>query len=167
MQQPEVVDSDHVFRVAFWHNAVIVDVGGDMDLVHMQRLGRAYRDLLAQHPDGIVSCAFLRAEVPVSSAAARAESARFMKELGNSILRVAMVSEHRGVLMQMITTIIRGINVIARNPKLVLLRSAQEAAEAVAPMVHSKDSTPKTPESVLAAIAQVRRGYESKVSKLG
>lgn len=115
MLQPEVVDSDHVFRVAYWHNAVIVDVGGDMDLVHMQRLGRAYRDLLAQNPGGIVSCAFLRAEVPVSSAAARAESARFMKELGDSILRVAMVSEHRGVLMQMITTIIRGINVIARN----------------------------------------------------
>jgi hypothetical protein len=167
MLQPEVVDSDHVFRVAYWHNAVIVDVGGDMDLVHMQRLGRAYRDLAEKSPGGIVSCAFLRAEVPVSSAPARAESARFMKDLGNSILRVAMVSEHRGVLVQMITTIIRGINVVARNPKLVVLRSVEEVARVVAPLVHSKGSTPETPETLMAAIAHVRRGYESMARNLG
>lgn len=77
--QPEVVHSDNVFRVAYWHNAVIVDVRGDIDLAHMQRLGRAYQALVERYPEGIVCCAFLRAEVPVSSREVRAESARFMR----------------------------------------------------------------------------------------
>lgn len=158
--QPEVVHSDNVFCLAYWHNAVIVDVRGDIDLPHMQRLGRAYQVLLEKYPEGIVCCAFLRAEVPVSSREARAESARFMRELGNSILRVAMVSEQRGVLVQMINTVIRGINVVARNPKLVLLQSTHEAARSIAPLLQSKTGARETPETLLAVIERVRSGYE-------
>jgi hypothetical protein len=127
----------------------------------MQRLGRAYQTLLEKYPEGIVSCAFLRPEVPVSSAQARAESARFMRELGNSLLRVAMVSEHRGMLVQVITTIIRGINVVARNPKLVVAQSAQDAARSVAPLMQTKSATPETAETLMAMIERVRRGYDS------
>lgn len=157
--QPEVVHSDNVFCLAYWHNAVIIDVCGDIDLAHMQRLGRAYQLLLEKYPEGIVCCAFLRADVPVSSKEARAESARFMRELGDSILRVAMVSEHRGVLVQVITTIIRGINVVARNPKLVLLQSVHEAARSVAPLLQSKTATRETADTLVAVIERVRAGY--------
>lgn len=158
--QPQVVQSDAVFCLAFWHNAVILDVRGDIDLAHMQQLGRAYQTLLDKYPDGIVCCAILRAEVPVSSREVRAESARFMRELGNSLLRVAMVSEHRGMLVQMMSTIIRGINVVARNPKLVMLRSTQEAAQSLAPFVQSKTSARETTESLIAVIERVKRGLE-------
>lgn len=165
--QPEVVHSDRVFCLAYWHNVVIVDVRGDMDLAHMQQLGRAYQALVERYPDGIVCCAFLRAEVPVSSKEARAESARFMRELGNSILRVAMVSEHRGVLVQAITAIIRGINVVARNPKLVLLQSSQEAARSVAPLLQSKTAARETTESLIAVIERVRSGYAKHAFERG
>ncbi len=164
--QPEVIHSDGVFCLAYWHNAVIVDVRGDVDLAHMQRLGRAYHALLEKYPAGIVCCAFLRAEVPVSSSDARAESARFMRELGDSLLRVAMVSEHRGVLVQVITTVIRGINVVARNPKLVLLQSAQEAARSVAPLLQSKTGERETSETLIAAIERIRSGYDGSSARV-
>lgn len=83
-----------------------------------------------------------------------------MRELGNSILRVAMVSEQRGVLVQMINTVIRGINVVARNPKLVLLQSTHEAARSIAPLLQSKTGARETPETLLAVIERVRSGYE-------
>lgn len=71
-----------------------------------------------------------------------------------------MVSEHRGVLVQMMTTIIRGINVVARNPKLVLLQSTQEAARSVAPLLQSKTVSRETAETLIAVIERVRSGYE-------
>jgi len=159
---PRVVHSDQVFRIAYWHNAAIVDVGGDMDVLHMKRLGRAYRDLLKDHPEGIVSCSVMRPDVPISSADARDESARVLKELGDSLLRVAMVPEHQGVVAQVISTVIRGINIVARNPKLVLFRTLEDATKSLAPLVKRQAPVADTAVELLAAVNAVRQDYDPR-----
>ena len=156
--RPRVLHSDSVYRLACWHNAVLVDVAGNIDLHHMKRLGRAYRELLVEYPNGILSCAIIRPGVPIAAADARTESARFMKELGESLLRVAMLIEDQGVLAQVMQTVIRGINVLARNPKLMLFRSLDEAASSLAPLVATAPGSDVASE-LLAAIALVRSDY--------
>ncbi|HEV8245179.1 MAG TPA: hypothetical protein VGP93_05400 [Polyangiaceae bacterium] len=164
LANPRILHSDNVFRIASWRNAIITDVAGSIDVERMRRLGRAYRELLVDHPEGIVSCGLIRPGVPVAPADARNESARFMKELGSSIL-VAMIVEDKGVLAQVMQTVIRGINVLARNPRLIMFRSIEEAVSFLAPQVSAAGAGSDVAADLLAAIRFVRSDYAPEVAK--
>jgi hypothetical protein len=157
---PRIVQSDSVFRIAFWRNVVIIEVAGKIDLLHMRQLARRYREALVENPAGILSFAVLRAGVPIAPADARAESAQFMKDLGDSVLRVGMTIEAKGVLAQAMHTVIRGINVLVRKPRLVIYRSVEEAVTSLAPLVVASEPGADLPAELLAAVRLVRSGYE-------
>jgi hypothetical protein len=136
----------------------LVEVAADIDVEHMRRLARAHDELLAQWPDGIATLSVVREGVPVASTASRDESARFIKALGPSLRRTAMVLEGRGMISQLLTTVIRGINVVTRSQKLVIAPSIQEAVASVAPLVDG--ILPAQASSQLAeAMYALRAGY--------
>jgi hypothetical protein len=154
----KVFHIDPALKITFCHNALIVDVAGDMDIPRMLILERAYRALLADYPKGIVSLSLLRSGVPIASSAARNQISRAMKELGDSVRRVAMVIEAKGVGAQMLATVVRGINVFLRNPKLVLCNSLEDAIRGLA--AFAPDGTSATFEAELrAAVTSARVGF--------
>jgi hypothetical protein len=162
--QPRIIQSDGVYALASWQNAMIIDVAGNMDLQHMMRVGRAYRELILEYPDGIASFCMIRPGVPVAPADARDESARFTKELGNSLLKVTILIEDTGILAQMMQTVIRGINVLSRNPKLIPLRSIDEAVDIIAPLVVPTEAGANVPSELREAIHFVRSGYSPRAA---
>ena len=159
MTIPRIVCSDDVYRLALWQNVAITDVAGDMDVARMQLLGRTYRELAAAHPRGIVTCAIIRAGVPVSSKEARDEAAKFITDLGSSILRMAMLIEDKGVMAQVLRTIIRGINVVTRNTKLVIYNDLEEVTRSLSTLIVPPHSGADVRSELTAAIATVRSGY--------
>lgn len=159
---PRIICSDDVCRVAVWQNVAITDVAGDMDVAHMKLLGKTYRELTGSFPEGILTCAIIRPGVPVSSSEVREEAARFITELGPSILRMAMLIEDKGVMAQVLRTIIRGLNVVTRNTKLVLYNNIDEAVRALAPMTALTSPGADMRGELATAIATVRQGYATE-----
>lgn len=156
--RPRIIHSDSVFRLGIWQNVLLVDVAGDIDLPHMQRMGRAHEEVLEQFPQGIVTLGVIRAHVPIASGESRAESARFIKALGHKLRRTVLVLENKGVTAQLLLTVIRGINVIARNPKLVVMPTIQDAILNVAPMVEGVPQAHVLQE-LTEVVAALREGY--------
>jgi hypothetical protein len=151
--------ADTTFCIAFWQNVVIVDVGADIDVQHMKTLESSYRALLRSYPAGIAVLAILRAETPVASSGARNEAARFTKELGELLLKVAMVIEDRGILAQMLRSVIRGINVLVRQTRLVLFDSVEEALRTIAPLAIPATTRLNVDKELRAAVACVRATF--------
>jgi hypothetical protein len=154
--KPRIMHSDQVFVIGSWNNILLADVGRDIDFEHMKLLGQAHKQLLQQHPGGIATLSFVRPGVPVASSAAREESARFIKALGDSLRRTAMVLEDQGTVVQLLTTVIRGINVITRNSKLLVCQTADKAVEAIAPLV---DGVPK--QQAATELSRVVRAFRA------
>ncbi|HKO94597.1 MAG TPA: hypothetical protein VJU61_25760 [Polyangiaceae bacterium] len=154
--KPRIIHSDQVFIVGSWNNILLADVGRDIDFEHMKLLGQAHKKLLEQHPSGIATLSFVRPGVPVASSAAREESARFIKALGDSLRRTAMVLEEQGTVVQLLTTVIRGINVITRNSKLMVCHTAEKGVEAIAPLV---DGVPK--HQAAAELARMVKAFRA------
>jgi hypothetical protein len=155
---PQTFHADDRIYIAFWNNVVILDVGGDMDVACMRKVGLAYRALLTSYPRGIVALALIRPETPVAAAEARSESARFMRELGDSLMHVAMVIEDRGVIAQMLRSVVRGINVLARTSRISLSGTLEEATLALAPMVIGATRS-QVPSELTAAVDAVRAAF--------
>lgn len=153
-----IIHSDSVYRLGIWQNVLLITVAGDIDLEHMQRMGRAHEEVLGQFPQGIVTLAVIGAQVPIASSESRAESARFVKALGASLRRTVMVLENKGVTANLLQTVIRGINVVARNPKLVVMPTIQEAIANVAPMVEGVPRE-QAQHELAEAFAALREGY--------
>lgn len=159
MGPPRIVHSDDVVRLSTWQNLAITDLVGEMDVVRIKRVARAVRELLVQFPNGIVTCAFIRENAPLGSKESREESARFMKDLGDSVLKMVVVIEQRGVMAQMLRTVVRGMNMITRNTKLLLLGETREAVDALAPLVEPPHPGANVAVELSKAIATAREGY--------
>ena len=146
-----------------WHNVLLVEVASDIDLEHMKRLGRAHEELLVEYPAGMVTFAIIGEHVPIASNESRAESARFVRALGQSLRRTVMVLENKGVTAQLLQTVIRGINVIARNPKLVIMPTIASGIASVVTMV---DGLPQNDvqAGLTEAVAALRAGYSTKTA---
>lgn len=146
-----------------WHNVLLVEVARDIDLDHMKRLGKAHEDLLVDYPAGMVTFAIIGENVPIASNESRAESARFVRALGQSLRRTVMVLENKGVTAQLLQTVIRGINVIARNPKLVIMPTVESGIASVVTMV---DGLPQSEvqAGLTQAVAALRAGYATKTA---
>ncbi|HKU44530.1 MAG TPA: hypothetical protein VJR89_40495 [Polyangiales bacterium] len=156
--RPRIIHSDNVCRIGIWQNALLIDVARDVDLEHMQRMGKAHAEVLADYPQGMVTLAVVGAQVPIATSESRAESARFVKALGDSLRRTVLVLENQGVTAQLLLTVIRGINVIARNPKLVVLPTVSDAIANLAPMIEGLPQAQVQAE-MSEAFAVFREGY--------
>jgi hypothetical protein len=156
---PKTLLKDAAVHISRWQNVVIVDVAGDMDLPRMRAVGSAYRETAGDFPRGIVGVVMLRAGTPVASAEARGESARYMKELGNAIIQVATVIEEQGVMALMLLTVIRGVNVLTRNAKILVLKSLDEAIRSASPHVVPVDPGVSTERQLRDAVEAARRSF--------
>jgi hypothetical protein len=132
---PAVFYADSVLCITFWQNLAIVDARGLVDVGHMLTLERAYQALAQRFTSGIVSCVVIQPGTPVSPADALKESARFMRDLGTSMLRIAVVIEDVGVAAQVFRTVIRGINVVIRDNKLVVPGDLSAAIDVLSPLI--------------------------------
>ncbi|MET0386925.1 MAG: hypothetical protein ABW321_13245 [Polyangiales bacterium] len=158
MPQPRVVALDSQHCVAYWHNVAIVDIRGDIDVTRMRGLGDAYRTLRDSHARGIVALVFIRPSVPVADAEARAESARFTRELGDA-LHTVMVIEERGVLAQMLRSVIRGLNVLSRTTRIAMATDLDDAVQETARHVPLAAARQTIAAELKSAVTSVRAGY--------
>jgi hypothetical protein len=166
MTVPRTYFSDEMCCIAFWNNVVFVDIDGEMSAPRMRTLAQGYRELLTIYPR-IVALCVMRPGTPVSGSEARAESTRFMKELGSSIAHVAMVIESQGIVAQMLRSVIRGINTITRSSSLSIAQNVDEAIRNIVPLVISTSPRNKVTAEVTAALATVRARFRPEQSQAG
>jgi hypothetical protein len=159
---PRIVISDEIYRLATWQNVAITEFAGDVDALRMRRIARMHRELSIAYPNGTVTCTIVRAGVPIASQAARDEAAAFMKELGGSLLRSALVLEDTGIMAQVLRTVVRGLNVVTRNTKLVLCSRIDEAISSLSPLVVPPQPDADVRAELSAAVATVRKGYDPR-----
>jgi hypothetical protein len=157
MAEATTFHSEYGLEGAFWRNVAIVDIAVEVDVEKMVKLGDGYRMLRTAHPRGIVVLVFMREGLPPSTAEARAESVRFTKELGDSLLGLVMVVEDRGVLAQVMRSALRGFSLLARGSKTVVVATVDAGIEAVVPRVPRVRPGDDCTEELRGAIASVRR----------
>lgn len=156
---PSYVTKDREHCIATWHNVVVVDVAGEIDLERMRGLGASYDDLLTRYPDGIVVCLLLRTSASVAAADARSAGTDKLRELKGHIHHVALVVEAKGVVAQMIRSMWRGANVLARGSRLTTTDNIEEAARLLAPHVLTTEPRANSARDLLYAVAQVRKHF--------
>jgi len=158
---PAVFYVDSACCITFWQNLAIVDSRGLIDVPHMLTLERAYQALAQRFTSGIVSCVVIQPGTPVSPPDALKESARFMRELGPAMMRIAVVIEDVGVAAQVFRTVVRGINIVIRDNKLVVLSDLPSAVDVLAPLIVPATGEMNIMESLTAVLQTARVRYAS------
>ena len=132
---PAVYYVDSACCVTFWQNVAIIESRGLIDVTHMLTFERAYQALAQRFTGGICSCVVVQAGTPLSPPDALRESARFVRELGSALRCIAVVIEDVGIAAQVFRTVIRGINVVTRENKLVVLGDFASAVDVLTPLI--------------------------------
>lgn len=158
---PAIFYVDGVYCITFWQNLAIIDVRGTVDVPHMLTLERAYQTLASRFTGGIVSCVVIQPGTPVSPADALKESARFMRDLGAAMMRIAVVIEDVGVAAQVFRTVVRGINVVIRDNKLTVLSDLPSAVDVLAPLIVRATGEMDVSQSLTAVLLSARARYVS------
>jgi len=158
---PAVYYVDSATCVTFWQNLAIIDSRGLIGVPHMLTFERAYQALAQRYTSGIVSCVVVQPGTPVSPPDALKEAARFMKELGSAMLRLAVVIEDVGVAAQVFRTVVRGINVVTRENKMVVLADLPSAVDALASLIVPAPGQKDVIGAVTAVLHSARARYAS------
>ena len=158
---PAVFYADEVFCITFWQNLAIVDARGLVDVEHMLVIERAYHALAQRFAGGIVSCVIVQPGTPLSPPDALKESARFMRDLGNSVIGVAVVIEDVGIAAQVFRTVVRGINVLMRDSKLVVLDELRSSIDVLSPVIVPAAGEKDLPGAIRAVLHAARVRYAS------
>jgi hypothetical protein len=130
----------------------------------MRTMERGYLEALSNNPKGAVGLSFLRPGTPVASAEARAEGARFVKDLGMRVPRVAMVVEEGGVAGSAMRTVIRGINIITRNPSLVVCANMAEGIQLLLPVLSQISKVPIDPRELTDVVLKARADWNARAT---
>lgn len=157
----DVFHASAVLHVALFRNVVISHTGGFLRLADMQKIGDAYRLALKRNPAGIVAFVVLAAGTPVAEREALQESSRFMTELRDNMLCASVVIEENGVMAQMLTTVIRGINVVTRRKSLVVFNTHDDALRATGPFVTKLSSGEEITLLLKQAVAEARADWQA------
>ncbi|NUP04898.1 MAG: hypothetical protein HOW73_02430 [Polyangiaceae bacterium] len=157
---------DDAVCISLWRNVVVTDTAGLLDVNHMKTFEKAFRTVLLTHKEA-VGLALLRPGTPVSSSEARAESARFIKDLGPSLVRVAMVIEDKGILATMMRSVIRGLNVVMRNSTLIILANQTEAIRSLLPNIGNVTDPAAAEKEFAQALAEMRAGFRPGAQSTG
>lgn len=158
--------TDSRFCIAFWQNVAIVDIGGELDLRRMKKLGGSYTKLLEHHPLGIVALVMVRPATPVATADARSEIARNNKELGDRLLQVASVIEDRGLMAQVMRTMVRGVSMLTGHTRIQMHADVESALVGLQPFVAPPHGVADVLNPMRAAVLTVRAGFRPVVSSL-
>lgn len=161
MAAPRIVCHDAQHCVAYWNNVAIVDVCGDLDLARMRAIGEAYAALLQRYPEGIIAIVITQPNTPIAGDEARAEGSRMLKALGDGLLQVFVVVEARGMLANLMRSIMRGVNVIVRNSRMSVVDSVDDAVRAGAKYVAPAAPRTVIEQQLTAAISSVRNMFAS------
>lgn len=156
----DVFYASPVLHIAFFRNIAISHTAGLLRLADMRRIGDGYRALIQKHPSGIAPFVVICAGTPVAEREALQESSRFMAELRESILCASVVIEERGVMAQMLTTVIRGINVMTRHKSLVVFANHDDALRATAPHALKQVAGEETTVLLKQAVADARADWQ-------
>jgi hypothetical protein len=65
-------------------------------------------------------------------------------------------------MAQVLRTVVRGLNVITRNPKLVLCSDLDEAVGSLTPLIAPPSPASNVRAELAAAVATVTRGYDAQ-----
>jgi len=152
----ELFFSDSVLRISIWPGVVVHDVSGKVTVNHMLKMEKAYLHALAASPKGVVGISLLQPATPVAGEAARAEGARFTKELAARVPRIAMVVEGSGVGGAALRTVIRALNVLTRSQAMVVCATPAAGVAAVAPVLQSLTGKPVDQAGLLREIEATR-----------
>lgn len=156
---PAVFYVDSAFCITLWQNVAIFDIRGTVDVPRMLTVERAYQTLASRFSGGIVSCAVIQPGTPVSPPDALKECARFMRDLGPALMRVAIVIQDVGVAAQVFRTVARGINVVIRDNKLMTFDDLPAAVDALAPFIVPASGEMKIIPSLAAVLLSARMRY--------
>jgi hypothetical protein len=151
-----VFHASPVLHIAHFRNVAITHTCGLLRLDDMRRIGDGYRELKRKNPGGVVAFTVIRPGTPVSDREVLQEAASFMTELRDSLLCASVVIEERGVLSQMLTTVIRGINVVTRHKALTVFANHDDALRATAPHVLKLGAMEETTMLLKHAVAKAR-----------
>lgn len=155
----QVFHASSVLHIAFFRNVAISHTGGFLKASDMRRIGDGYRALHKQFPSGIAPFIVICPGTPVAEREALQESSRFMAELRSAMLATAVVIEEGGVMAQMLTTVIRGINVVTRHKSLVVYANQDDALRVIAPHVVRQSPAEETTVLLKQAIGEARRAW--------
>jgi hypothetical protein len=158
---PAVYYVDSATCITFWQNLAMIDSRGAIGVAHMLMYERAYQTLAQRYTGGIVSCVIVQPGTPVSPPEALKEAARFMRDLGSAILRIAVVIEDVGVAAQVFRTVVRGINVVTRENKMLVLGDVSSAVDALAPLIVPAPGQKDVIGAVTAVVHSARTRYAS------
>jgi hypothetical protein len=156
---PAVYYVDGDYCITFWQNLAVIDVRGLVDVPHMLTLERAYQALAQRYTGGIVSCVVIQPGTPVSPPDALKESARFMRDLGAAMMRVAVVIEDVGIAAQVFRTVVRGINVVIRDNKLWVLGDLPSAVDTLSALIVPAPGQTDVVGPVTAVLHSARARY--------
>jgi hypothetical protein len=158
---PAVFHVDSAYCITFWQNLAVIDVRGRVDVPHMLMLERAYQALAQRFTGGIVSCVVIQPGTPVSPPDALKESARFMRDLGAAMMRIAVVIEDVGVAAQVFRTVVRGINIVIRDNKLWVLGDLPSAVDILSPLIVPAPGQRDITGALTAVLHSARARYAS------
>ena len=156
--------ADAILRIYLWPSLVVHDISGKLTGDHMRTIERGYLHALSTSHKGIVGIALMRPGTPVATEEARAEGARFTKELGTRVSRVAMVVEGSGVTATALRTVIRALNILARGQSLVVCARPSEGVQAVAPILESLTGKPVDQMALLREIEATRSAAPAAIA---
>jgi hypothetical protein len=124
-------------RISSWRNVLIVDVLSSVDVADVRRMEDATKRHLRAHPGGVVGLTILRRGIPMGTSGARKEASRVLRDLardfGDGLRRNVIFIEDSGTALQLLTSVLRALFLVAGVRKFVICKTLEEAAEAVLP----------------------------------
>jgi hypothetical protein len=159
MTAPRIVHIDAVHCIGYWHNVAIVDIAGDLDPVRMRAVGEAYESLRQSYPQGMVAFVIAQPNSPVAGDKARAEGTLALKRLGDGLLQIFVVIEERGVLANLLRSVMRGINVVVRNSRMSVADTVEEAVHAAAKYIELPQPRAAVEQQLGEAVQAVRHTF--------
>jgi len=146
--------SDEQVLVGRWQNLMVVDIGGLLELRHLDKIMELRRGL-EEAAGSWVSLSFVRSGAAAPDAPTRKEAGRAMKELKRAAI-VLNVMEATGITGVALRTIMRTMNTLAGvDGKIVA--TLDEALPALLPHLAGKPSA----QHVRDALAVFRRRLRS------
>jgi hypothetical protein len=151
---------DESLCVSLWHNVLIMDVAGQLDLQGMRALLDGCRTLKSSYPSGIISFVMIREGTPLRSAESRKQTSGLTKELAEAILCSAIIIEDRGLLAQLIRGLVRATAVMIRNTRWTLAKDVDEGVRLLVPHVTVVPPRAQLAAEMLAVVKQARTAFE-------
>jgi hypothetical protein len=133
--EPKTFLLDEGAGVFSWHNVMVTEVRGLMDLKHVRALDQLSGSLIKSFPGGVHSITRLKMGTPVSDREVRQSAARVLNARGEALHSYCLL-EGIGVWAAARRAVLRGMNVLSKHP-LAIYDALPPLVAAVAPKVRT------------------------------